>query len=81
MDERLEAQLEEISRNEFLEMENLRLVQQIKQMAGRLKRHQERETRYKRIIGKQNKLLQQFGEKEYYVNIQKGIPKKRRYRQ
>lgn len=77
----IEEVLKEIGRNEFLEMENHRLIQEIKHMTARLNRYQQKQKQHKRIISKQNQLLQQLGytnDKQYYVNVQKGRSDKRR---
>ncbi len=78
MDNRLEEMIEEISRNEYLEMELHRVNRELLSLKRRLNGFQKREKMHQRIISKQNKRIQEYEHKQMYINVQKGVKKKRR---
>lgn len=75
--DKIEQTLQEIGRNEFLEMEVERLNRENLGLKRRINGLQKREKHHKRIISKQNRRIQDFEQKQYYINVQKGVKRRK----
>jgi len=68
----VERQLQEYSRETLLQAELERVNRENLSLKRRIASLQRERNKHKRIIGKQNKRIQQFEEKPMYINVQKG---------